>query len=410
MGAVRGAEARHGDADDVLTRQTERVEGQHGHEQREGGIEAAGHADDRLLAADVLQARGQARHLGGEDLAAAHAERLRIALGDEGMRLHVAEELRLEIRRGGFAGVLRDVSGQGPLEAEAVLLGAQGVQALDVHVGEDGAAVAGEALGFGKQGAVLADERGAGPDEVLRGFAFGAGSVNVCGIEPGSGGAHEALAVFVLEEIIVAGGEVQDQLRAGHGGLRAGGNGNPQVLAELDGGERLSDAEELARAEQDLVLAGEADARTGGGEHPRGGEPARLVEFVVAGEVGLGDDAENAPGAQGDGAVEEPSGVAHGDADDEHRLQLGAGGDDLRHGGFRVGEQALLAEQVGAGVAGHAEFREDDDGGTLRFQVPAKLEDFPGVRRRVGHVHARHGRRYTNESKTLHTRKYSGFA
>ena len=36
--------------------------------------------------------------------------------------------------------------------------------------------------------------------------------------------------------------------------------------------------------------------------------------------------------------------------------------------------------------------------------------DIEAQDRRVGHVHARHGRRYTNESKTLHTRKYSGFA
>ena len=77
---------------------------------------------------------------------------------------------------------------------------------------------------------------------------------------------------------------------------------------------------------------------------------------------------------------------------------------------FRIGEQAVLTEQVGSGVAGDAQFRENDDGRLLCLQILTQLEDLPGIRRRVGYVHARHGRRHTDESKTLHRRKDSGFA
>ena len=102
--------------------------------------------------------------------------------------------------------------------------------------------------------------------------------------------------------------------------------------------------------------------------------------------------------------------MAHGGAHDDHRLQLRAGGDNPGHGRFRIRQQAVLAEQVGAGIPCYAQFRENDHGRMLRGQVLTQLENLPDVRRRVGHVHARHRRRHTDESKMLHRRKDSGFA
>ena len=105
------------------------------------------------------------------------------------------------------------------------------LQALDVDVGGDEAAAARETLALGEHRAVLADQRRTGPDEVRGGLSLGAGTVNIGGIEPCRRGADQSLAVFLLEEIFVAGGEIQDELCPGQGGLRAGRNRHPEVLA-----------------------------------------------------------------------------------------------------------------------------------------------------------------------------------
>ena len=62
--APAGAEAGHGHGYDVPAGQSELVECQHGHQQGQGGVQAAGDAYHRLAAADVLQTRAQARNLG----------------------------------------------------------------------------------------------------------------------------------------------------------------------------------------------------------------------------------------------------------------------------------------------------------------------------------------------------------
>ena len=214
----------------------------------------------------------------------------------------------------------------------------------------------------------------------------------------------------MLEEVFVAGGEVQEELSSRESGLRTRGDGHPEVLTDFDGGQGVADAEELARGEPDVVLARIADMYAVAGKNVCGSEPARFVELAVPGQVSLRDDAENAASARRNGAVVEPAGVADGGAEDDHGAELGRLGDDLLDGLLRIGEQAVLAEKIGAGVARDAQLREYDHGRQLRGQLLAELENLPGVRRRVGHVHARHRRRHTDQSKVLHRRKDSGFA
>ena len=47
VGAVRSAEAGHGHRDDAVARKSQQVEGAHGHEQGERGVQAAREADHR---------------------------------------------------------------------------------------------------------------------------------------------------------------------------------------------------------------------------------------------------------------------------------------------------------------------------------------------------------------------------
>ena len=89
--AIRGAKARHGDGDDAAAVEAQQIEGAHGHEQRERGVEAAGDADDGRARARVREALGEAVGLDGKDVLAA----LRTTGGvgrHEGVRVHPARE------------------------------------------------------------------------------------------------------------------------------------------------------------------------------------------------------------------------------------------------------------------------------------------------------------------------------
>ena len=97
MGAGRGAETRHRDTDDVAALNSEPVEGEGGHEQRQGGIQAPGHAYHRLAAAYVVQTRLESAHLGSDDFAAARIQRSLVALRHEGVRLHLAQQPGFEV-------------------------------------------------------------------------------------------------------------------------------------------------------------------------------------------------------------------------------------------------------------------------------------------------------------------------
>ena len=60
---IRRAETRHGVGEDVLAAEAEPIHGAAGHDQRMGGVEAARHADDRVLRPARLQTLRQPLHL-----------------------------------------------------------------------------------------------------------------------------------------------------------------------------------------------------------------------------------------------------------------------------------------------------------------------------------------------------------
>jgi hypothetical protein len=79
--------------------------------------------------------------------------------------------------------------------------------------------------------------------------------------------------------------------------------GGPEVFADLDAEERAVDVEEEVGSNWNVALSAEGAGawQTDGG----GGEPAGLVEFVVVGNVCLGNDAQDVSLLQYDGHVEQ---------------------------------------------------------------------------------------------------------
>ena len=70
LGAVRGAEARHGDGDDVLRRTVQHLHGKGRDEHGQGGVQSAGQAHHRGLGAGVLHALLEAQRRHAQYLAA----------------------------------------------------------------------------------------------------------------------------------------------------------------------------------------------------------------------------------------------------------------------------------------------------------------------------------------------------
>ena len=102
VGAVRGAEGRHGHGDDILAREPQHIEGARDDEQRQGRVEAAGDADHGRLTADVLESLLKTERLDREDLIAAGIA-LRRATRYERLRVDIAPEVGC---------VRRELSGQ----------------------------------------------------------------------------------------------------------------------------------------------------------------------------------------------------------------------------------------------------------------------------------------------------------
>ncbi len=170
----------------------------------------------------------------------------------------------------------------------------------------------------------------------------------------------------------------------------AGRYGHPEVLADLDA------HEQRCRFQVGLLRPSASNRRSipngtrwppssiSAGRLRRGrAEPAALVEFLVIGDVLLGDDAPDRAIADHDSAVEQA--VAGGDRrpDDDELLAARGRPGDPQDGPNPGVQQRRLAEQVGAGVAGDAQLREEHDVAVGHLLEDA--DDLGGVGRRVGH-------------------------
>ena len=103
--------------------------------------------------------------------------------------------------------------------------------APEVKLGHDQAG--GEALGFGQDGAVLADEVVPGKDQILGGLAHAGVGVQIAAGQPRRLPGDQLAAVGRLADELVRGRQVDEDGRAGLGQAGRRRRGHPQVLADL---------------------------------------------------------------------------------------------------------------------------------------------------------------------------------
>ena len=398
VGAVRSAEAGHGHRDDAVARKSQQVEGAHGHEQGERGVQAAREADHRAARVRVRKTLGEAVSLNGKDVLAA----LRAAGGvgrHEGVRVHPACERGLAgggigTQREGHSDVAQLLRRRGALEGGHAR--ALGHEEADVDL-RDGAAVA-EGLALREQATILGHEVVPGEDEVLRGLARAGARVDVAAEQARALAGHEAAAVVRLADDGVGGAQVADQRGAGLRVRDRGRRGNPEVLADLRRDHELGElqaGEEQVGAHGHVLLVRDGD---GDGVDGAGDEVAPLVELVVGGDVGLGHKAEDHAARDGGGAVVELAARAHGHAHEQQRVEVCRGGGKVGEAGVGGADEGILPEEVLAGVAGERELgKHDDDSAVLLGSLTYRRHAGLHVEGDVRDPHLRRHRRDLDE-------------
>ena len=149
-------------------------------------------------------------------------------------------------------------------------------------------------------------------------------------------------------------------------------------------------AEKRRSTPNGTVCAEDVDLPAAGGG--RGGEPSALVKLLVIGDERFGDEAEQPAAVQDGGAVKHL--IVHGQrqADQGDAAErIGAGSEQVFEGVQGAALQDGLLEQVGAGVAGQRQLREDQDGDALRLGPLHEGEDALGVEGAVGDAEHRRG-------------------
>ena len=266
-------------------------------------------------------------------------------------------------------------------------------KALRVDVGHHEVAVAPEALPLGEEGAVLGHQEVAAEDEVGGGLVHARVGEHVGGEGPPRLLADQLAAVLRLGHEVGGGRGVQDHGRPRHRVAAAGGDGGPEVLADLD---REGHSRLVRHPEEQLGAEGRGGA---GQEHlalldlAGRGEPALLVELVVPGQERLRHHPEQPPLLHQGGAVEEAAVLGHGQADRDHDGQARGLAEQTREGPFRAPDQGREAEeQVPAGVAGEGQLRQDEHLHSLGVGPPGEGQAALRVPLGVRHHHRRASR------------------
>ena len=217
VGAVCGAERRHGHGNDVLAREAQHVEGARDDEQREGRVEAAGDADHGRLTAGVLESLLKSECLDREYLIAAGVA-LRGATRYERLLVNIAPEVGC-VRCESSGQCLRRHAGGRRREAElhdAVLVPERTVDvregrhagtllrdALEVDIRDVETSV--EALSLRHDGAVLRDDILPTEDQVRGRLPVAGIGITVDGNDPRTGRADQLPTVAVLADRLIGG-------------------------------------------------------------------------------------------------------------------------------------------------------------------------------------------------------------
>lgn len=302
--------------------------------------------------------------------------------GDEGQRRNGAKQAVV-----GKSFLLKadDAQGLRRVLGEGAALAALEAQPLDVHVGDGEGALPGKTLILREHAPVFIDARIAGEHEIGGRFAIARARIEVAAQASRALLADQFAAIAMLGDQFVGGGGIDDHQRAAHAEFGRRRRGHPQIFAKLDAEGEQPAVENQIPADRDGLPAERHAFRRG---MPRL-EPALLVEFAAARQMRFRHNAENAPTADGDGAVIQPSADFKRQTDDKRRA----------HGRLQqrvqrlqtTGKQRRMNQQIGARVAAQAKLRKHAEPDVLRICLTQQLDDFADVGLRIGQMDARHG-------------------
>jgi len=385
---VRRGKARHGVGFHAGPGPAQQVHRPGRHDERVGGVEAAGDADDDVPDPRGLQPRGQTLDLDVVGLVAAL-----VAL--RGVGRHVGEA--------GIGPCQQDASLRGlhgeahpaePLDAvpqdPGVLAEARQAhpvldEAVQVDVGEDHLRLAGKALRLAEQRAVLVSHGLAVPGQVRRRLPGPRRRVEVGRHAAGRLVGRQAVPVLRLADGDVRGREVGQDRGACQRRKARRRHGDPEVLADLDVEGKPRDVlrlEDQIRPEGDVPLAAEAHRLRQG--VLGGAELAALVELAVVGQVGFQGRPQDPAPVHHDAAVEEERVDPQGRPHDEDRAETLRPLEEEAQGIPDPLQQGFLVKEVLVAVGREPEFREQGEEGLLCRGFLGQRDRLFRVERHVG--------------------------
>ncbi len=237
FGPLAGGESGHGVGEDVGPGPSQPVHALDRHRQRGGGIKPPGDPDDQLLEARGPEPGGQPLDLDLVYFGASLA-----APGGVGGDVGEAGNLPLQRHRGCGRGQRQLHRAQrchlGQMVPASVVEAGEpepvGGEAGQVHIGGHQLLLGGEPLRLGQAVAVLVHHRLAVPCQVGRGLTLPGGGVQIGGEAASGLGGAELPAILRLGHQRVGGRNVDEHGGPTESGQAAGGDGHPQVLADLD--------------------------------------------------------------------------------------------------------------------------------------------------------------------------------
>jgi len=128
------------------------------------------------------------------------------------------------------------------------------------------------------------------------------------------------------------------------------------------------------------------------------GEPTLFVEFPVIRQVSFGNDTQNAPTMDGDGAIVESSFPRQRRADEQNRRKLAARGRDFLDRLFYPLQQRGLAEKIVDRISAEAQFREHHQRNTLARPVAGERERLSDIVHGIGDFAFRRTGSHANET------------
>ena len=197
----------------------------------------------------------------------------------------------------------------------------------------------------------------------------------------------------MLGDQLVGCGRVGDEQCAAHAEGRGRRRGHPQILADFNA-ERETTAVKYEVLPDGDALSAEDD-RIGCGMTRL--EPAALIEFAAVGQMLLRNDAENAPAADGNGAVIQPSADFKRKPDDKRGTNR-RGKKHMKRLPAPV-KQRRMNQQIAAGIAAQAKLRKNAEVGVLFVGGLQHMRNFPRIIRGGRKVNARHGRHRANHTE-----------